>query len=221
MLSTWLDEHLETFVRPVLKKIPNVEPNPWVNVFTIKKLNIMRGVWVQTKRLAKHKMILLAGRDVFLFEVLARMEGTPTIFRPEISSSVANAKVIKDDFSDCFLLDTGYKGSVPKALGVPDWRMISYQPYVPATKADLEAYQLFPRMKRNLGITGTLEGCPKYWNIGMVRYDKFYRPIGITQSLADRSMFNISAILTQHVARIVKNPRYSKIFIIRSLGRGI
>lgn len=128
--SAWIDEHLETFVRPHLRSIPDIDMKrdalkPW----NPRLIVALHAVWKQTKRLAEGRVILLPGRDVWLFEVLARMEGWPTIFRQVISSSVARSGLLKEDFSKCHCLDTGFSGSVPKNLKVEHWHLVHWAGY--------------------------------------------------------------------------------------------
>src|SRR3990167_2020477 len=165
VVMTWLDEHLETFVRPYLGEVPNVDKqHVWVKTFSPKLLAGMLAIWNRTKVLAKGRTILLPGRDVYLFEVIARMQGDyPTIFRPDISSSVA--PYVVEDYKETFVLDTGYKGSVPKAMGIPNWVLIRYD--FGGRPVDLvKQYQVFPTIKRGamMSLSSFLEGCPKYWD---------------------------------------------------------
>lgn len=153
MSASWLEEHLETFVRPHLKFIPKIETDPkrdyHIRRWSPVTLKALKAVWEEAKRRSQGRQILLAGRDVWQFEVLARIEDTPTIFRPDISGTVArwSPRVVKEDYSECYLLDTGYKGSVPLALGIPNFDLIHVSPGLYAEKElrDRRAgHQVFP-----------------------------------------------------------------------------
>lgn len=204
MSSTWLHEHLETVVRPYLGKIPASNPHDqWVLTFDKKMLVALQAVWDQTKRLAKGKTILLPGRDVWLFEVVARVLGDyPTVFRPDISTSTAPH--VSEDYSKYFVLDTGYKGSVPRALKCDHWVLVRYD----CTSADpklrtLEnrpTRQVFPKVKRGplMNLSSNLEGCPKYWTRAALKP----KSTQFSQQF-DSTYFELAAVLTMHVAQNV------------------
>lgn len=184
--TEWVQEHFYEFVMNHLGYIPQVEVNSKIRVYplsvwTPRHTKALLAVWNQAKINAKGRQILLAGRDVFLFEVLARLEDFPTIFRPDISGPVARAKgAVTEDYRECFLLDTGFSGSVPKALGMKNFNLISYNPHGTKTTAEERSqHQVFPnafREKYNkngalvgapsiiLQLAGFLEGVPKYWS---------------------------------------------------------
>lgn len=197
----WLDEHLETFVRPNLGSIPDINRTRMADKgWTEKRISALHAIWTQCKRLAEGRPILLPGRDVWLLEVLARMEGFPTTFRKDISSCVAKSGLLKEDFSHFHAFDTGYSGSVPKALKCEHWHLMTWsgmgpKPEDPKIKnktqkrleqyRSLEAHMIFPYVQRgkynNSGIyisspsplvhiAGALEGSMKYWQRAEVRY---------------------------------------------------
>ena len=213
---SFLEQHLEEFVRPNLGHIPNIDPTiQGPNLWTPKMITCLEAVWKQAKRRANGRKILLAGRDTWEFEILARIEGVPTDFRPDISTSVAVTgltyfpngggydfdrkgkphPLIKEDYSEHYLLDSGYKGTIPKSLGVKNWDMVrlSLGSLVSASRDKqqevLDQHQVFPlayRGTRNkLGqivssnkqspvynLVSSLEGSPKYWTSGTHNLDK-------------------------------------------------
>lgn len=201
--QTWLDEHLETFVRPVLGRIPEVNPrDSWVMQFNPKVLVALNLIWEQATRLARGRTILLPGRDVFLFEVIARMKDDyPTIFRPDISGAVA--PYVTEDYSDCFVLDTGYKGSIPKAMKIPNWSLVRFD-FGGRKPEDVARWQVFPKSRGRYytSLSGSLEACPKYWT----RAGYFTETKKVTQ-VYDTYYFPYAAQLTMHVARSVKPRR--------------
>lgn len=188
MLSTWLDEHLETFVRPNLGRIPNIDLKDYDLIeFTPQRIRALVAFWDQAKKRCGDKPMLLAGRDVYLLEVIAHMEGYPTTFRSDISALTASHVV--EDYTKHYLVDTGYKGSVPIALKMEHWDLMRYYPIIkrpPELKptehwgmqnpiykaqhdAELERHQLFPRARLRESspicyIPGLLERCSKYWD---------------------------------------------------------
>jgi hypothetical protein len=168
MAADWLDKHIEEFIRPRLGKVPELDKDAyplhggaWIPL----DVKCLQAMWWQGKRLAKGRTILLPGRDAFLLEVLARLEDWPTIFDQRLSSvvcrAIADGKYKGIDiskFKDCFAIDTGYRGSVPKALGVTDFALLKYHPDVPLTRntkpGNINVYdpkvlthQIFPYMK--------------------------------------------------------------------------
>lgn len=211
--ETWLDEHLETFVRPQLGYIPNVDAKVlsedyWIQEFDNKSLIALNLIWLQTTKLAAGRTILLPGRDVFLFEVVARMlNNYPTVFRSDISYDVAPH--VKEDYTEHFCLDTGYKGSVPKAMKMKHWALVRYDYSTSdATWGNAVAkpkYQIFPKARSRvyMNLSGSLEGCPKYWTRASVQYDANRKAKAFRQTI-DGYSFKSAAMLTIHVARSVK-----------------
>lgn len=204
---SWLDEHLETFVRPQLGEIPNVDQSYyWIAAFNAKVLIALVTVWNRAKFLAKGRTILLPGRDVYLFEVIARIQGDyPTTFRPDISSEVA--PYVTEDYSDTLCLDTGYKGSIPKAMGIPNWVLVRYD-FSGRKPEDVARYQVFPKASRGAysGLSGSLEGCPKYWTRGSMAHAPYKKGSKVIQSISP-SNFKYAAMLTIHVAQSVHKVR--------------
>lgn len=196
-MNTWLDEHLETFVRPKLGKIPNIDTGAeCIKRFTPVTVKCMHAVWKRMTQLAEDRMILLPGRDVWLFKVISGMlDNHPTLFRPEISSCVAKSGLLKDDFSKMHALDTGYSGTVPKSLGVKHWHLLSWGGHIDgftipkepkALAKHKEPHQVFPAFiwtrycpksgavthkgSPLAGLASHLEGTPKYWERGIVEF---------------------------------------------------
>lgn len=174
----WLQKHLETFVQPVLGFIPTLskDEKPF---FSPQEMAIIKGMWRSVKTEAKRlrKPILLAGRDVFVFEILARREGTATVFRPDISR--LTAQHITEDYSQHFLFDTGFMGSIPRMLKCSAFTMGSssytsggafdYRHKSKHAMLRTDPKQVFPRMKGARSLILKIEGTPKYWRRGFHR----------------------------------------------------
>lgn len=183
----WLKEHLDTFVKPYLGFIPEVKKDD-VRFFSTVEVVLLKNAWRQAKQEAKRLgcPILIPGRDVYVFHVLAMREGyTNAIFRPDISADVRD--YVKEDYRNTVCIDTGYSGSIPKKLQCKSWLLLShsgcsgqdvYHAYGTGTAKDsygqpypVKAYQLlktephqfFPRSKTIRSIASKLEGSPKYW----------------------------------------------------------
>lgn len=175
--NKWLNAHLNTFVKPVLGSVP--APN--LSVFTGESLKILVKCWKAAKKNAKNKTILLAGRDVWEFAILAGLDGTTIEFRPDISMLTLGH--VKENYEDYYLIDSGYSGSVPRGLKVKSWNLVS------------GANQLI------LGsgcanTAGDLEGAPKYW-----RRANMYRG-EIRQLRARVATFRRAAANTQAIVEI-------------------
>ncbi len=194
MNSTWLEEHIETFVFPNLGYVPIINPQHQnLKDWTPTRIKALQAVWSRAKARSGGRPILLAGRDVYLLQVLAELEEFPTTFRPDISG--ASVTQIKDDYSKYYCIDTGNKGTIPKTLGCEKWDLIYYA----SEWNDLgevhprQDHQVFPRARscghvRNL--YHQLEGAPKYWQ----RAAKPGLPLPI-----DRSSFDSAAMVTIHI----------------------
>lgn len=174
----WLQTHLEEFVKPVLGFIPTTGKDD-THFFSSQEMTIIKNMWRSVKREARRtgKPLLLAGRDVFVWEVLARRENFPTVFRPEISRLTASH--ITEDYSKHFLFDTGFMGSIPSALRCKSFTMGSSN-VVGATLYRVpwrrqhellktDPRQVFPRMKGARSLILKIERTPKYWRRGYWR----------------------------------------------------
>ena len=89
----WYEQHMEEFVRPQLALsghgIPNiVSSGGYIDSMHKRWMSALRAIWFQVKRNAGKQTILLPGRDVWALEILARLEGYPTCFKPEFSGDV-------------------------------------------------------------------------------------------------------------------------------------
>lgn len=187
----WLQNHMETFVKPTLGYIPVLDNN-YRRVFTSEEMAVVKAMWKAVKCEARRvgKPILLAGRDVFIFEILARREGFPTTFRPDISRLTVSH--VKEDYSGHLLFDTGFAGSIPRALRSTSYVMGSASGVELQTAAPIfhpsytgihirslgrsqhvllhnETHQVFPRMKGARSLILKIERTPKYWKRGYYR----------------------------------------------------
>lgn len=206
MASTWLEEHLETFVRPYLGHIPKVDPKDWnIQNWTPLRIRALRAIWNQAKVRSGGRPIILAGRDVFLIEVLARLENYPTTFRSDISSPTVG--LVKEDYSKYYCLDTGFRGSIPKALKCEAWDLISCY--------SEKTHQVFPRAKvygHTTNVAGALETVSKYWT--RARPNNYEIPKErqtIVQTLNLPAEFARAGIITIHVVNtILGRPSFGK-----------
>ena len=245
---SWLDQHLEEFVRPHLGKIPSVPTQPTSN-FTPKLCRALRAVWEQAKKRSQGRTILLAGRDVFLFEALARMQGDrETIFRPDISALTATLAGKQTNYKEHYLLDTGYSGSVPRHLGMVHWDLIACQPAVASAEAASNRlqHQVFPgaRMAYHklppakpgspyrpvvqstlYSLASSLEGVPKYWTrayIDPTNHAKICQMIETDQgsfSAAAKTTLYVIKQLFPETPKKFYYPGYG--YYLKSMGRGV
>lgn len=166
--KTWLEEHVETFVRPYIP-VPDVYKDiKTFNYWKDEYFKALIELWQAAKIKSKGRMIFLPGRDTFLFEVLARLDNYPTIFRSEMSGSVAAAYQelkIKHPWNDCYMLDSGYSGSIAKRLDIKEWALVSFAGRIDRSK---QLGQIIPEdlSGRYSSMASYLEGTPKYWNRG-------------------------------------------------------
>jgi hypothetical protein len=166
---SWLEDHLDNFVEP------NTPPEeeafiPFFDIpmsnnsqpfFTQEELTVIKNTWRSVKKASKDKTILLAGRDVFIFEILAQREGYPTKFMPECSrQTVRNIKI--ENLEDYFLFDTGFVGSIPKNLGMNNFTLMSY------SNRENVSVQVSPRLTFSRGLALKIEKTPKYWESARV-----------------------------------------------------
>ena len=177
----WLQIHLEEFVKPRLGFIPAK-----VNFFTSSELTVIKNIWRSEKVRSASRPMLLAGRDAFVFEILARREGFPTTFRPDISRATTN--YIKEDYRNYYLLDTGFMGSIARGLKIENYGLASANIFM-ASK-----YQTFPRLTHARSLALKIESTPKYWETaqyettsddvkilqGFSKNDEFARAAGVT-----------------------------------------
>lgn len=201
MAENWLHKHLEEFVKPVLGEVPRLTKHD-KHFFTPHEMSVVKNTWRSVKRQAQGRPILLPGRDVFIFEILARREGYPTTFRPDISRITVDH--IKEDYSNQFLLDTGFMGSIPNRLRSKRYTMVSanrtHQTIYTHAPINEETHQVFPRMTGSRSLALKIEYTPKYWKRAFVHglMDEERTPRGheIRQELSDRDEFRRAALLT-------------------------
>lgn len=196
-MKGWLHKHLETFVKPYLGFIP---PDSAAPHFTRAEMTVIKNCWKSAKACAMGKKILLTGRDVFVFEILARREGYPTFFLPQCSrASVAAIKI--DNKEEVFLFDTGFVGSIPAALEIKNFKLLSY-----FNRYGAKEFQIFPRLTLSRGLALKIEKTPKYWQTGRIVDGE------VIQELNGKEEFELAAKLTLEVyknsaARFVDKPR--------------
>lgn len=180
---SWLTMHIEEFVKPVLGDDFSDEP---LGYFTPEEMTVIKNTWRSIKKAAKRRQILLPGRDVFIWEILARRENYPTVFIPECSRLTVNAlaKQLGPAIRSCYLFDTGFAGSIPNALKSKQFNMLSHHDR-------LGKVQIFPRLTFSRGLALKIEKTPKYWSTGRLGPEK-----EIVQEQSDIFEFARAARLT-------------------------
>lgn len=187
---SWLETHLEEFVTPVIGEF---DRRP-LGYFDPAELTVIKNVWRSVKKNAKGKQILLPGRDVFIFEVLARRENYPTIFWPECSRQTVEemAEEIDHHFTrNVYLFDTGFVGSIPRALNTKKFGLLSYN-----DRSKTVGTQIFPHLSLSRGLALRIESTPKYWESGRVVPHGFPPSGEIHQDFSPRPTFVQAARLT-------------------------
>jgi hypothetical protein len=173
----WLDSHIKSFILPEL----GYQPDP-IPAFSPNELTVIKNIWRAAKSNAGSRQILLTGRDTWIFEILARRENFPTIFRPEISRAVARY-CDRKEFRDCYLFDTGFLGSIPKRLDINHFNLASGK------------NQIFPKLKSCRSLILKIENLPKYWQTGRVFQGR------IVQEKSEKEEFAKAAGITIAVYR--------------------
>lgn len=181
---SWLHEHLETFVVPRLGRVPKESSYPY---FQKDEMSVIKNAWRSIKDSYKKsgcEVLVLPGRDVYIFEILARRENTPTLFIPECSRmTVQYIKVPKNSF----VVDTGFIGTIPRTLKVQDFKLLSYRDNIGEVD---KTTQIFPYMSGSRHLALKIETTPKYWKSGRILDGKVY------QGLSDYDEFEKAAALT-------------------------
>jgi len=168
---SWLQRHLEEFIKPVLKiDVYDLKASSY---FKSEEVTIIKNAWRSVKRQAKEQncdTILLAGRDVFIFEILARREDYPTCFLPECSRRTVSQIELLTNKEKIFLFDTGYVGSIPKALAIKKFSLLSSSSNFISFKSVFNntSNQVFPMLTNSRGLALKIENTPKYWRGGFL-----------------------------------------------------
>lgn len=141
--------------------------------------------------------IVLPGRDVWAWEVLARRRRLPTVFDPVVSRSVAgNQPALSgqvkqwpvSDWSKALMFDTGFAGSIHRAVA----KVVQPEPKLLMLSASdhMREKQLYPRHSGSRGKALAIEYIPKYWDSGFVDAGK------PRQQLADLDEFVLATLTT-------------------------
>lgn len=160
---SWLEEHINEFVMPVVGDVDF--PRTPLGYFEPEELTVIKNAWRSVKRSANGRTVLLPGRDVFVFEILARRENYPTLFVPSCSRvTVRTIAKLFTNIHDYYLFDTGFAGSIPRNLGLckDSFNLLSSSDM----RRDFTSAQLFPRLSFSRGLALKIENTPKYWESG-------------------------------------------------------
>lgn len=176
----WLDNHLKDFVEPVLGHIPSCPDN--TGFLTVEELTVIKNIWRSCKKQADKRPILLPGRDVWIFYVLACRENLPVIYRPDISRLTVDN--VTENYRSHFVLDTGFAGTIPRKLGCDSFSLAS---------AVEKKNQSFPKLTGSRHLALKIEKLPKYWNSATMKDGVIF------QELAPIEWFTEAAQLTIQV----------------------
>lgn len=155
--------------------------------------SIIKSSWRALKDIADGRTIILPGRDVWPWEILAQRDKYPTIYDPRISrlfcfaygkavlgQTGARNKLLRKvcleewgvDLSECIIFDTGFAGSIPAAIrgatriDVPHLMLSSEQSSL--HNEGREWTQIFPNHKGARSKVLCIEYFPKYQKSGTV-----------------------------------------------------
>lgn len=203
----WLDDHIKTFIKPNISggKLPDLlaTDNGYADMLRKEEnLKALLELWAEARKRADGRTIVLPGRDTWLLEVVARLEGHDTLFRPDISS-ITYSWVAKHDpdaekIKSCYGVDSGNAGSVPKGLKCADFGMVFYN------GSPQKRHQLIPH--HNAGpyynIYCVLEGGLKYWtHATLIGANSVANPTRISQKIeTNQESFRWAAVHTLLVA---------------------
>jgi hypothetical protein len=221
----WLEDHLENFVNTFLGAIPTINPDlqPIKEYWSETRIKCLVAVWRKFLTMTEGKKILLPGRDAWEFEVLARLDGTPTVFRKD--ASTCGARLILD-YKTCgneyIALDSGYRGSVAKTLGVESFKLVAFGcgPLTDAEQLKLRLqHQVFPHYKQGKldpkaahpanpyliepspirKLVTSLECSPKYWERATLVAAQGGKSV-IQQGLSQPDKFSSAAQIVQKIS---------------------
>ena len=160
----WLADHQRDFVEPIKATLSTTgRVSFFGSSIESQDMSLIKNAWRSAKKLSKGKTILLMGRDVWPFEVLARREGFPTIFDPRCSRQTCyHSDYQIYNKAKHVLLDTGFEGTIARVLHI-DCILLS------ANQLSAVAHtQVFPKMKGARSLALRLEALPKYWDSGRI-----------------------------------------------------
>ena len=196
--TSWLKNHLNEFVLPQIGYIPTDSLYP--KQFSREEMSVIKNIWKSIKKESQTtgKLLILPGRDVFIFEILARRENFPTLFIPACSRT--SVEYFKDKIPDnSIVFDTGFMGTIPQKLGIDNFKLCSYN--IRQSKV-----QVFPHLTLSRSLALHIEKTPKYWKTGQI----FER--SIRQDFSEKEEFIKAAVLTQQIYKdsspsFINNPK--------------
>lgn len=180
---SWLQTHLTDFVEPHIGRVLTGDDHS--HFFSPSEMAVIKNAWRSVKKAANGRPILLAGRDVYVWYVLACRERFPVIFRPDISR--LTVEHVTEDYSEHLIFDTGFVGSIPKLLKSKHHILLSdaLNQYQRA-----KTTQVFPTMTGSRSLALKIERTPKYWR-------RAYERDGlIRQDWSEPNEFRQAALLT-------------------------
>lgn len=214
--SSWLDQHIEEFIKPnyggIIPEPPKVVGQhsgnsywPLTTKFLDSEVDYFYRVLDALRKRAEQlsKPVLFPGRDMWELEILCRLEGFPTTFRPELSSVVSHHMGEVEDFTGYFVLDNGFRGTVPKNLKANDWALIKQWPV--GSKGETPQQLIQDQALRDDNAAHKMESTPKYWTPGKPKYDsqsKVIKPWTLDFGIVkDPNCFAAAALHTMELAK--------------------
>src|SRR5215831_13984200 len=196
----WLDDHIKSFVEPVIGEFDRAEGS---NFFIPEELSVIKSAWKSVKRAAKGSPILLPGRDVFVFEILARRENYPTLFVPECSRGTVSeiGQILAHNMEKYYIFDTGFMGSIPRKLQATRFSLLSYN-----LREETVGVQVFPRLTLSRGLALKIEGTPKYWETGRMVEGKIEQPLSKLEEFKRAAQLTVE-VFTNSSPKFVAKPK--------------
>ncbi len=200
--------------------MPNRNKDEWREKYGIAMHDVMHAILCNSVRSLRRRVrksrltVVLPGRDVWAFEVMAQRKRVPTVYDARVSRAVSsNAEVCRGiargwnvaEWRRSLVFDTGFRGSI--------WRDIcaatGERPRLLLLSADVNKYQLFPGHTGSRQKALAFEYLPKYWTRGTPQDGVPMQHLNGLREFIDAALLTIW--LWHHVSpRRVRVPRESK-----------
>lgn len=172
---SWYTDHRDWYVK-TFGEYPSEKP---LGYFSADEMRKIKSAWKAFKRVSEreNKYLLLLGRDVWIFKVLAERENFKHFyFSPCVSRQTAPAYKGQFNQNKYILVDTGFVGSIGRAVGV-DFALLSFA--IP--DKTYNSKQIFPYMKGSRELALKIENTPKYWESARIVEGRIVQPLNETE----------------------------------------
>lgn len=166
-------------------------------------------IWERSKEKLKGAHGLFAGRDAWLFEVCARVEGLEnTTFLPEISTAMSRfLGKGKHPFQNSVFLDTGFRGTCATNMGIKEFFLMNHSVVGQTRQLIKNAHYPFG------GFGSLMEASWKYWSSAYIWSEdpvNLYSPKYCQQAFDQAPMCAQAFEVTEMIAGALLNPEIEK-----------